>query len=309
MSFVAAVGSVNIDFMYSGMPRIPEEGEELYAKGFSLQMGGGSPATLINLSGLGVPVKISTWLGQDMFSDFAKSYFEKEGITPFNLYTGHGIPLNISTALITPSDRTFISYTDGYTIDEKTVQRIYENAKGAKVVQMIGAPELLEVYAQLKQDGAVLVFDTGWEDDLSIQKYHKQLTLADYYTPNQKEALKITGTTQPDEAAKVLSELFENVIVKLDQDGCLIMKKGIQKVLPNLKVTACDSTGAGDAFLAGLMYGLYYDYSFEDSVVFGNITGAKCVTGTGCLAARCDEKELHSLAESWYRTNRVKTDI
>ena len=299
MSFVATVGSVNIDLMYSGLPRLPQEGEELFAKGFSLQTGGGSPATLINLAGLGVPVKISTWLGEDMFSAFAKSYFAQEGITPCNLYTGTGIPLNISTVLITPSDRTIASYTDGYTIDEKTAQRVYENAKGAKIVQMIGAAELLDVYTQLKQEGAVLVFDTGWEDDLSIEKYRKQLDIADYYTPNQKEALKITNTDTPDEAAKVLSDLFENVIVKLDQDGCLIMENGTKKVIPNLEVEARDSTGAGDAFLAGLMYGLYHGYSFEDSVIFGNVTGAKCVTGIGCLTARCDEKELHVLAENW----------
>nr|WP_302665153.1 carbohydrate kinase family protein [uncultured Agathobaculum sp.] len=304
MSFVATVGSVNIDLMYSGLPRLPQEGEELFAKGFSLQMGGGSPATLINLAGLGVPVKISTWLGEDMFSAFAKSYFAQEGITPCNLYTGTGIPLNISTVLITPSDRTIASYTDGYTIDEKTAQRVYENAKGAKIVQMIGAAELLDVYTQLKREGAVLVFDTGWEDDLSIEKYRKQLDIADYYTPNQKEALKITNTDTPDEAAKVLSDLFENVIVKLDQDGCLIMENGTKKVIPNLEVEARDSTGAGDAFLAGLMYGLYHGYSFEDSVIFGNVTGAKCVTGIGCLTARCDEKELHVLAENWRSKTR-----
>lgn len=305
MSFVATVGSVNIDIMYSGIPCIPQEGEELYAKGFSLQMGGGSPATLINLAGLGVPVKISTWLGEDMFSAFAKRCFEQEGIMPCNLYSGTGIPLNISTALITPSDRTFISYTDGYTIDETTAQRIYDNAKGAKVVQMIGDPALVDVYTQLKQEGAVLVFDTGWEDDLSISKYRKQLDIADYYTPNQKEALKITGTNTPEEAANVLSDLFENVIVKLDQDGCLIMENGAKKVIPNLKVEACDSTGAGDAFLAGLMYGIYHDYSFEDSVIFGNVTGAKCVTGMGCLTARCNEKELHLLTEQWHNTAHI----
>lgn len=41
-----------------------------------------------------------------------------------------------------------------------------------------------------------------------------------------------------------------------------------------------NSTGAGDAFLAGLMYGLYHGYLFADSVApFGNITGGKSVTG------------------------------
>ena len=60
MSFVAGAGSINIDLLFEGLPRIPNEGEELYSRGFSLQMGGGVSATLLNLAGLGVPVRIQT---------------------------------------------------------------------------------------------------------------------------------------------------------------------------------------------------------------------------------------------------------
>ncbi len=58
------------------------------------------------------------------------------------------------------------------------------------------------------------------------------LELADFYTPNQKEALKITGTNTPEEAARVLSEFFQKVVVKLDASGCLIQENGVQQVIP-----------------------------------------------------------------------------
>ena len=73
MSFVAAFGKLNVDLLYSGMPRIPNEGEEIYSKDFRVCLGGGLPATMINCSRLGVPAKIGTFLGDDMFSQFAKS--------------------------------------------------------------------------------------------------------------------------------------------------------------------------------------------------------------------------------------------
>src|SRR5699024_7176582 len=79
MSFVAGAGSINIDLLFEGLPRIPNEGEELYSRGFSLQMGGGVSATLLNLAGLGVPVRIQTGLGNDMFSDFARRTFASFG--------------------------------------------------------------------------------------------------------------------------------------------------------------------------------------------------------------------------------------
>ena len=295
MSFVAGAGSINIDLLFEGLPRIPNEGEELYSRGFSLQMGGGVSATLLNLAGLGVPVRIQTGLGNDMFSDFARRTFASFGVEPYNLADGTtGIPLNISAALLTPSDRTFVSYTDGLPMDDA---RIYENSRGAKIVQMgVGS---LEAYRRLKADGAILVFDTGLDDAMSLETYREYLELADYYTPNQKEALKITGTDQPADAARVLTQFFDKVIVKLDKDGCLILEDGQERIIPNIPVVHRDSTGAGDAFLAGFLYGLYHDYSFAQSVLFGNITGGTCVTAVGCLTARLTEDELLDLAERY----------
>ena len=295
MSFVAGAGSINIDLLFEGLPRIPNEGEELYSRGFSLQMGGGVSATLLNLAGLGVPVRIQTGLGNDMFSDFARRTFASFGVEPYNLADGTtGIPLNISAALLTPSDRTFVSYTDGLPMDDA---RIYENSRGAKIVQMgVGS---LEAYRRLKADGAILVFDTGWDDAMSLETYREYLELADYYTPNQKEALKITGTDQPADAARVLTQFFDKVIVKLDKDGCLILEDGQERIIPNIPVVHRDSTGAGDAFLAGFLYGLYHDYSFAQSVLFGNITGGTCVTAVGCLTARLTDDELLDLAEHY----------
>lgn len=295
MSFVAGAGSINIDLLFEGLPRIPNEGEELYSRGFSLQMGGGVSATLLNLAGLGVPVRIQTGLGDDMFSDFARRTFAAFGVDPYNLADGtNGIPLNISAALLTPSDRTFVSYTDGLPMDDA---RIYENSRGAKIVQM-GASNL-EAYRRLKADGTILVFDTGWDDAMSLETYREYLELADYYTPNQKEALKITGTDHPADAARVLRQFFDKVIVKLDKDGCLILEDGQERIIPNIPVVHRDSTGAGDAFLAGFLYGLYHDYSFAQSVLFGNITGGTCVTAVGCLTARLTEDELLDLAERY----------
>ena len=103
----------------------------------------------------------------------------------------------------------------------------------------------------------------------------------------------ITGTNTPEEAARVLSEFFQKVVVKLDASGCLIQENGVQQVIPVIpEYVHQDSTGAGDAFLAGFLYGLYHDCSLAECVLYGNITGGKCVTAVGCLTAYCTEAEL-----------------
>ncbi|WP_455582800.1 carbohydrate kinase family protein [Dysosmobacter sp.] len=300
-TFVSGAGSVNIDLIFSGLPRVPEEGQELYSQGFSMQMGGGIPATLVNLGRLGVPVRIQTGLGEDLFSRFAVDAFQTAGVEPCNLCPGAaGIPLNITAAMLTPGERTFVSYSDGLPVTDDTRHRIYEASRGAAICAM--DPRFPEVYAELHREGTVLTLDTGWDDELSIEKYRPLLELADYYTPNQKEAMKITRTASPAAAARVLAEFFPRVVVKLDAAGCLIEENGVQSVISVIpEYVHQDSTGAGDAFLAGFLYGLYHGRPLAECVLYGNITGGKCVTAVGCLTAYCTEEELKEKAERYRR--------
>ena len=297
--FIAGIGSTNVDLLYSGLERLPCEGEELYSKDFHCLLGGGVPATLINLGRLGIPVKIATELGCDMFSDFARRKFAENNVEPLNLYEGTDIPLNVSCAMITPQDRTFVSYGHGkVTATDENMEKLYNMCKGAKLVLMhVG--EFIPVYEKLKAEGTILVFDCGWEENLNLENYGKYLEIADYYTPNRKEALLITGKDSIDEAARVLSGYFKRVIVKLDKDGCLGMEDGRKfTVSPVPGIKCVDSTGAGDAFLSGFCYGLYHGKSLEECIKFGNITGARCVEKVGCLTGHSTEEELMTLSKT-----------
>ncbi len=293
MAFIAGAGATNVDLLYQGFDRLAGVGEELYCKDFSLQLGGGLPATLINLGRLGISTKIATELGNDIFSNFAKEKFTQNGVNPTNLYSGEGIPLNITSAIILPKDRTFYTYGKGnIEPDDKALETFYSIAKGSKIFMMqLGG--FLPVYKKLKEEGTILVLDTGWDDEMSIEKYCDYLELADYYTPNRKEAMKITGSDTPEDAAHALKQYFEKVVVKVDADGCIGIDGDEEFFIPSIEeFVNVDSTGAGDAFLAGFMYGLFYDYSLKDCIKFGNVTGGKAVTAVGALSGYVSEKEL-----------------
>lgn len=293
MAFIAGAGATNIDLLYENMPRIPDIGEEVYTDRFSLQLGGGLPATLINLGRLGINAKIATELGNDMFSSFAKEQFEKNNVSPTNLYSGNDIPLNITSAIILKNDRSFITYGKG-TIepDDNAKEKFYSIASGAKICLM--APGgFLDVYKKLKSEGTIMVLDMGWDDDMTFEKYSELLSVADYYTPNQKEALKITGCSNAKDATYALKKYFDKVVVKVDKDGCIGIDGNEYFFCPSLEqFKNVDSTGAGDAFLAGFTYGLFHDYKLKDCIEFGNITGGKAVTAVGALSAYVNEKEL-----------------
>ena len=297
MEFVGGVGYTNIDLIYSDMVRLPATGEEVYARAFGVHLGGGVPATLINTTRLGIPSRILTFLGDDLFSRFAADSFEKYGVEVINLYKGDGTPVVITSVLVCNEDRSFASYRDEQTAGSYEEEDVYRSLTGARIVDMHAG--FLDVYRQLKKEGTVLIFDTGWEDDLSIRKYEDYLELADYYLPNQKEALKITGTQSVEQAAERLSDCFENVVIKLDKDGCLLRnREGIRYISPLPGVKAVDATGGGDAFMSGFIYGLFHGYPVEQCIRFGNVTGGTCVQGVGCLTRYVDEKKLLELAQT-----------
>lgn len=293
MAFIAGAGATNVDLLYQGMERIPDVGEELYCKDFDLQLGGGLPATLINLGRLGIEARIATELGNDIFSNFAKEKFLDNGVEPTNLYKGDKIPLNITSAIILPQDRTFFTYGQGdIHPDDEAKETFYSIAKGAKICMMqLGG--FIDVYKRLHDEGTTLVLDTGWDDDMSFEKYHDYLEIADYYTPNQKEAKRISNTDSPEDAAWALKKYFDKVVVKVDKDGCIGIDNDELFYVPSIEeFKHIDSTGAGDAFLSGFMYGLFHDYSLKESILFGNLTGGKSVTGVGALTAHLTEDEL-----------------
>ena len=289
MSFVAAFGKLNVDLLYSGMLRIPNEGEEIYSKDFKVCLGGGLPATMINCSRLGVPAKIGTFLGDDMFSNFAKGELDKSG-TKYELFESKNFPLNVTSAIITEKDRTFVSYGGTETYSDEMLEKIYNSLKGAKVVAM--QEKLIPVYKQLKREGTILVLDMGYSDDMSFEKHKDLIQIADYYTPNIDETEKLTGTKDYKEALKILGEYFEKPILKLGKFGCAGFD-GEYFTIDNIDEFKCiDATGAGDAFLSGFIYGLYNDFDFKKCILAGNITGGKCVTGIGCLTEYINEKEI-----------------
>ena len=301
MSFIAGAGATNVDLLYEDMPKIPDVGEEIYTDKFSCQLGGGLPATLINIGRLGIESKIATELGGDMFSAFASEQYKKNNVEPMNIYKGSSIPLNITSAIILKDDRSFITYGKGsIEPNDEAKESFYNMAHGAKICLMQPGG-FIEVYKKLKSEGTLMVLDMGWDENMSVEKYSDLLDTADIYTPNRKEALRITGAANENDAADALKKYFDRVIVKVDKDGCIGIDNGERFFVKSVeKFKNKDSTGAGDAFLAGLCYGLFYDYPLKDCIEFGNITGGKAVTAVGALSAYVTEKELLELKEENY---------
>src|SRR5260370_13418302 len=76
----------------------------------------------------------------------------------------------------------------------------------------------------------------------------------------------------------------------LGSDGCIIASSEKIRHVPALKVEVVDTTGAGDAFMGGLSFGLLQGWDFERVGLFANACAALCCTKVGARAmAKRDE--------------------
>lgn len=80
---------------------------------------------------------------------------------------------------------------------------------------------------------------------------------------------------------KLKEEFQNNIIVTLEEHGCLYEKENLIKRMPSIRVEAIDSTGAGDIFHGAFAYGIANKFEIERTLKYANIAGAISVTRVG----------------------------
>lgn len=144
-------------------------------------------------------------------------------------------------------------YIEGYLlVNEELVRTTMQKAK------RLG----LKVALDLSNFNIVNAFK-GLLDDI-IPKY------VDILFSNESEAEAFTGL-EAHEAVKVLSEMVEVSLVTLGKEGALVGSKGQIFTVPAEGGKPVDTTGAGDHFAAGFLYGQSVGASLEQSARIGSL--------------------------------------
>ena len=117
---------------------------------------------------------------------------------------------------------------------------------------------------------------------------------ADIIFANEDEAKALTGL-EPLEALNKISEMTDIAIVKIGKEGSFIKKDGIIYEIKGCKVKAVDTTGAGDMFAAGVLYGLIKNYNLKVCGNIGSYFAAKVCEKIGARLDDIDKKEVEKL--------------
>ena len=252
-----------------------------------LQSSGGSAANTIHgLASLGATAGYIGKVGNDEFGEFFSNDMKANGIHPFMLKsttdTGRAI------ALITPdSERTFATFlgaavelTDSDLNTDQFKDYKYLHIEGYLVQNhnlMLKAAELAKAN-NMKISIDMASFNVV-EDNLEFLKDYVK-NYVDIIFANEEEAKAFTGK-EPEDALNELAEQCEIAIVKIGSKGSMIKSNGEVYKIDPIKVNPVDTTGAGDLFASGFLYGLTNKMSLDKCGEIGSLCAGKVIEVIG----------------------------
>lgn len=127
------------------------------------------------------------------------------------------------------------------------------------------------------------------EDFLAIIHEHVDLLIG-----NHEEAMMLTDTENPHDAIRALAQYCDLAAVTLGADGSLLREGDILHEIPAYAVTPVDTTGAGDMYAAGILYGLTHDLTLERT---GRLAAYCAAQVVGQLGPRIGSLDAHTIAQ------------
>jgi sugar/nucleoside kinase (ribokinase family) len=168
---------------------------------------------------------------------------------------------------------------------------------GALVMPELDGSPTAAVLEEAKARGLTTSLDTVWDATGRWDRLLPSLPHLDVFVPSLAEGSAISGLPEPESVAAWLRERgVGTVALKLGADGCFVSSDEFEGFVAAPAVEALDSTGAGDAFAAGVVYGYLAGWPLERTAALANAAGALAATAVGAVEGMLGLQETVDLA-------------
>ena len=283
--------------------RLPTRGETLLGTGYRVDFGGKGSNQAIGCARLGADVTFFAKIGKDAFGEMARNLYRNEGIDISNIHQTPQAATGVGFIIVESSTGHNCIVLDpgaNELLGAEDILDIGEDADSSVLLTQLEIP-VSAAEAALKrgrQAGAITILNPAPVRSLPSSV----LQLVDVLTPNESEA-KVLAGRQPDahiEPESIARELIDKgvrqVVMTLGEQGALIVGSSSRHI-NGISVNAVDTTGAGDAFNAGLAVALASRANLDDAVRFAVITGGLAVTKEGVVPALPTHHDVTSFYE------------
>lgn len=296
------IGSMNLDMVITA-PHLPEPGENVHGTGFAMVAGGKGANQALAASRLGQDSFLMGCVGSDIFGDFLLNALEPTAVDTSLVKRSETVATGVALIAIEEGTGMNMLVVDpganmALTVEDlDAVEPFYARAGTALFQLEIPLDVVAEGARRAREHGLVTVLDAGPPRDAPIEL----LSAFDVVSPNEQELAALSGREvrsikSAGAAAKELAGAgVKRIVVKMGAQGALLLAGGEAVHVQPFEIDAVDSTGAGDAFTAGLAVALAEGAGDEEAVRFANAAGATAVTVLGAIPSMPDRGAVERL--------------
>jgi len=288
MSKVTVIGDVNIDLLLSPIENYPKRDLQKILSWIRVEVGGGGAHVALALSKLGVKTKLIGLIGEEPFGKFILEKVKKFGVESklktVEKETGISVGINFkdgSRSLLTYRGTNSIFSIKDFNLEEIEGEILFLSGYGLLENFRKDVRKTLKF---AKKNGMITCMDPDLKSyrRFDANEMKSVLKLIDFFFPDLEEGKVITREKGKMKIVEKLLKLgCKTVALKLGSEGCIIVDKNNLLRLGPIKTNVVNSTGAGDFFNAGFVFGYTKYKDLESAGVFGNAVAAFAISRFG----------------------------
>ena len=293
---IAVVGSAMMDLTaYADV--LPEPGQTLAGQLFTTGFGGKGANQAVMAAHCGAQVHFIGTLGKDVFGNAIADNFVKVGINS-DFVDRSQTPTGVAHIWVDGNGENRIIIIPG-------ANHEIESAKAVEAINAIKDLSVVVAQCEIKQEVTLAAFTAakarGCTTVLNPAPYQEisaeLLALCDWIIPNETEFRELHGAQPTSDSDLQSFRPGKNSIVTLGSQGAVyVSAEGQLTKVGAPKVTAVDTTGAGDAFVGTFAYSLANGKDPVTAMTLGIKVATLSVTRKGAQSSYPDQAEIATLS-------------
>ena len=305
---ILCCGNIVIDVLVRPVEQF-NWGTTTWVDSIEQNLGGNGANTAYTLGKLGVPVRLLGMVGQDPFGEQALSILKSGGVDLSFVGRSKAATATSLCPVNSAGNRLFMhrvgSSAEVFPEPVEFTPAMLAGMSHFHLANVFALPQMRrrapESLRNAREAGLTTSLDTGWDArGRWLEDIEGCLPFIDLLFLNQDEARMLSGSADPDEAARRMQALgASDVVIKLGPLGCAVFTANGVNRFGGFQVEVVDTTGAGDCFVGGFLAAVSEGCGYPDAARFANAVGALSVQKLGAINGVRTRAET----EAWMRAH------
>lgn len=327
---VTCIGELIVDFIAT------ESGVNLSeAPGFKKYAGGAAANVAVGLAKLGVKSSFIGKVGDDSFGKFLANELRRHGVDASGIRFDREYKTRLAFVWLTKSGERSFEFWERHPADERLGKRdiVFSRIASSDIVHissflLISEPSrstVLRLARKLHAKQCSVSFDPNirlalWKSPAEAKRIAlRMVSFTDILRLNEEESIFLTGEHNAERAGKkLLSRGPKLIVITKGEKGCEAFTERLHIASNGYPVVAVDTTGCGDALLAGLLFGIVHTSAsvehllpaqLQSILMYANAVAALTATKHGVIAALPSPQEVRRLVMKKSSSRRMYDEL